>query len=184
MARTKQTARKQTGATAGKEPRKQVIGTKAARKSAPATNLPDGTKKPRARIRYSRRTLTKNYINREYRRMGRFDPHKVLSKPRLHELTKEILMDISGKDKLGQQRVPMGTTPEFRDAAGTYFSSIVQDMLTTAGRYLFSLRSKQGGYGPNTITPKVMGSLCKAQFENNIQCGGAMYNFGHGKSLK
>lgn len=43
MARTKQTARKQTGATAGKAPRKQVLGNKAARKSAPATG---GVKKP------------------------------------------------------------------------------------------------------------------------------------------
>ena len=34
MARTKQTARKQT-ATAGKAPRKQVVGTKAARKICP-----------------------------------------------------------------------------------------------------------------------------------------------------
>ena len=44
MARTKQTARKQTGATAGKAPRKQVLGNKAARKSAPATT--GGVKKP------------------------------------------------------------------------------------------------------------------------------------------
>lgn len=43
MARTKQTARKQTGGTAGKAPRKQVLGNKAARKSAPATG---GVKKP------------------------------------------------------------------------------------------------------------------------------------------
>jgi histone H3 len=44
MARTKQTARKQTTAnTAGKAPRKQMIGNKAARKSAPAAT---GVKKP------------------------------------------------------------------------------------------------------------------------------------------
>ena len=43
MARTKQTARKQTTGTAGKAPRKQVLGNKAARKSAPATS---GVKKP------------------------------------------------------------------------------------------------------------------------------------------
>jgi histone H3 len=43
MARTKQTARKQTGATAGKAPRKQVLGNAAHRKSAPATG---GVKKP------------------------------------------------------------------------------------------------------------------------------------------
>jgi len=43
MARTKQTARKQTTGTAGKAPRKQVLGNKAARKSAPATA---GVKKP------------------------------------------------------------------------------------------------------------------------------------------
>ena len=42
MARTKQTARKQATA-AGKAPRKQVIGSKAARKSAPAIG---GVKKP------------------------------------------------------------------------------------------------------------------------------------------
>ena len=42
MARTKQTARKQASA-AGKAPRKQVIGSKAARKSAPAIG---GVKKP------------------------------------------------------------------------------------------------------------------------------------------
>lgn len=41
MARTKQTARKQT--TSGKAPRKQVMGNKAARKSAPAIG---GVKKP------------------------------------------------------------------------------------------------------------------------------------------
>jgi len=43
MARTKQTARKQTTGTAGKAPRKQVLGNKAARFSAPATA---GVKKP------------------------------------------------------------------------------------------------------------------------------------------
>ena len=37
MARTKQTARKNTAGTAGKAPRKQLLGNKAARKSAPAT---------------------------------------------------------------------------------------------------------------------------------------------------
>ena len=42
MARTKQTARKQTGATAGKAPRKHVAP-KAARKTAPSTG---GIKKP------------------------------------------------------------------------------------------------------------------------------------------
>ena len=42
MARTKQTARKQASA-AGKAPRKQVIGSKAARESAPAIG---GVKKP------------------------------------------------------------------------------------------------------------------------------------------
>ena len=42
MARTKQTARKQT-TPAGKAPRKQVVGSKAARKSAPAVG---GVKKP------------------------------------------------------------------------------------------------------------------------------------------
>ena len=42
MARTKQTARKQASA-AGKAPRKQVIGSKSARKSAPAIG---GVKKP------------------------------------------------------------------------------------------------------------------------------------------
>jgi len=43
MARTKQTARKNTSATAGKAPRKQLLSSKAARKSAPATG---GIKKP------------------------------------------------------------------------------------------------------------------------------------------
>ncbi len=42
MARTKQTTRKQT-TPAGKAPRKQVVGSKAARKSAPAVG---GVKKP------------------------------------------------------------------------------------------------------------------------------------------
>ena len=42
MARTKQTARKQA-VPAGKAPRKQVLGNKAARKSAPAIG---GVKKP------------------------------------------------------------------------------------------------------------------------------------------
>ena len=42
MARTKQTARKQAS-PAGKAPRKQVVGSKAARKSAPAVG---GVKKP------------------------------------------------------------------------------------------------------------------------------------------
>jgi histone H3 len=56
MARTKQTARKQT-ATAGKAPRK-VIGTKAARKSAPATG---GMKKPH---RYKPGTVALREIRR------------------------------------------------------------------------------------------------------------------------
>lgn len=43
MARTKQTARNQTSGTAWKGPQKQVLGNKAARKSAPATS---GVKKP------------------------------------------------------------------------------------------------------------------------------------------
>ena len=43
MARTKQTARKNTANTGGKAPRKQLIGNKAARKSAPISG---GVKKP------------------------------------------------------------------------------------------------------------------------------------------
>jgi histone H3 len=43
MARTKQTARKHTGEHAGKAPKKQMLGNKAARKSAPAST---GIKKP------------------------------------------------------------------------------------------------------------------------------------------
>ncbi len=43
MARTKQTARKHTVGTSGKAPKKQFMGNKAARKSAPASG---GVKKP------------------------------------------------------------------------------------------------------------------------------------------
>ena len=58
MARTKQTARKHTGETAGKAPKKQMIGNKAARKSAPASI---GIKKPH---RYKPGTVALREIKR------------------------------------------------------------------------------------------------------------------------
>ena len=84
MARTKQTARKQASA-AGKAPRKQVIGSKAARKSAPAIG---GVKKPH---RYRPGTVALREIAQDFKTDLRFQSSAVLA---LQEASESYLVGL------------------------------------------------------------------------------------------
>ena len=84
MARTKQTARKQTG---GKAPRKQVLGNKAARKSAPATG---GVKKP---YRYKPGTVALREI-RKYQKSTELLIRKLPFQRLVREIAQEFKTDL------------------------------------------------------------------------------------------
>jgi histone H3 len=86
MARTKQTARKVT-ATAGKAPRKQAIGSKAARKSAPATG---GVKKPH---RYRPGTVALREI-RKYQKSTELLIRKLPFQRLVREIAQEFKSDL------------------------------------------------------------------------------------------
>ena len=88
MARTKQTARKQTGATAGKAPRKQVLGNKAARKSTPATT--GGVKKPH---RYRPGTVALREI-RKYQKSTELLIRKLPFQRLVREIAQEYKTDL------------------------------------------------------------------------------------------
>jgi len=90
MARTKQTARKSTG---GKAPRKQ-LGTKAARKSAPATG---GVKKPH---RFKPGTVAL----REIRKLQK-TYHLLIPKLSFGRLTREILNDHASGYRIQSQAI-------------------------------------------------------------------------------
>jgi histone H3 len=87
MARTKQTARKQTTGTSGKAPRKSIIGTKAARKSAPATN---GVKKPH---RYRPGTVALREI-RKYQKSTELLIRKLPFQRLVREISTEFKCDL------------------------------------------------------------------------------------------
>jgi len=87
MARTKQTARKNTGATAGKAPRKQLLGNKAARKSAPAQG---GVKKPH---RYKPGTVALREI-RKYQKSTELLIRKLPFQRLVREIAQEFKTDL------------------------------------------------------------------------------------------
>ena len=87
MARAKQTARKQTGATAGKAPRKQVTGSKAARMTAPATG---GVKKPH---RYRPGTVALREI-RKYQKSTELLIRKLPFQRLVREIAQEFKTDL------------------------------------------------------------------------------------------
>lgn len=87
MARTKQTARKQTRAVGRKAPRKQVIGNKAARKSAPASS---GVKKPH---RYRPRTVALREI-RKYQKSIELSIRKLPFQKLVREIATELKTDL------------------------------------------------------------------------------------------
>jgi len=84
MARTKQTARKQTG---GKAPKKQLIGTKAARKSAPQNG---GVKKPH---RYRPGTVALREI-RKYQKSTELLVRKLPFQRLVREIATEFKTDL------------------------------------------------------------------------------------------
>jgi len=86
MARTKQTARKNTG-TAGKAPRKQLVANKSARKSAPATG---GVKKPH---RYRPGTVALREI-RKYQKSTELLIRKLPFQRLVREVAQEFKTDL------------------------------------------------------------------------------------------
>ena len=86
MARTKQTARKNTG-TAGKAPRKQLVSNKSARKSAPATG---GVKKPH---RYRPGTVALREI-RKYQKSTELLIRKLPFQRLVREIAQEYKQDL------------------------------------------------------------------------------------------
>jgi len=86
MARTKQTARKNTG-TAGKAPRKQLVANKSARKSAPATG---GVKKPH---RYRPGTVALREI-RKYQKSTELLVRKLPFQRLVREIAQEFKTDL------------------------------------------------------------------------------------------
>ena len=87
MARTKQTARKNTSGTAGKAPRKQLLGNKAARKSAPASG---GVKKPH---RYKPGTVALREI-RKYQKSTELLIRKLPFQRLVREIAQEFKTDL------------------------------------------------------------------------------------------
>jgi len=86
MARTKQTARKNTG-TAGKAPRKQLVSNKSARKTAPATG---GVKKPH---RYRPGTVALREI-RKYQKSTELLIRKLPFQRLVREIAQEFKTDL------------------------------------------------------------------------------------------
>lgn len=86
MARTKQTARKNTG-TAGKAPRKQLVSNKSARKSAPANG---GVKKPH---RYRPGTVALREI-RKYQKSTELLIRKLPFQRLVREIAQEFKTDL------------------------------------------------------------------------------------------
>ena len=87
MARTKQTARKNTSGTAGKAPRKQLLGNKAARKSAPSSG---GVKKPH---RYKPGTVALREI-RKYQKSTELLIRKLPFQRLVREIAQEFKTDL------------------------------------------------------------------------------------------
>src|SRR3569623_1406231 len=108
MARTKQTARKNTG---GKAPRKQVPSTKAARKSAPATG---GIKKPH---RYRPGTVALREIRRYQK-----STELLLRKLPFQRLVREVAQDI--KHEL---RFQSSAVHALQEASEAYLVGLFED---------------------------------------------------------
>jgi len=87
MARTKQTARKNTNVTAGKAPRKQLLGNKADRKSTPASG---GVKKPH---RYKPGTVALRE-NRKYQKSTELLIRKLPFQRLVREIAQEFKTDL------------------------------------------------------------------------------------------
>lgn len=109
MARTKQTARKNTG-TAGKAPRKQ-LGNKAARKSAPATG---GVKKPH---RFKPGTVALREI-RKYQKSTDLLIRKLPFQRLIREIAQEFKTDL---------RFQSSAILALQEAAESYLVSLFED---------------------------------------------------------
>lgn len=110
MARTKQTARKHTGETAGKAPKKQ-IGNKAARKSAPASG---GIKKPH---RYKPGTVALREI-RKYQKTTELLIRKLPFQRLVREVSREYKADL---------RFQQSAVMAIQEAAEAYLVSLFED---------------------------------------------------------
>ena len=111
MARTKQTARKQTGPTAGKAPRKQVQSSKAARKSAPAHG---GIKKPH---RYRPGTVALREI-RKYQKSTELLIRKLPFQRLVREIAHEFKQEL---------RFQSSAVLALQEAAEAYLVSLFED---------------------------------------------------------
>ena len=109
MARTKQTARKNTG-TAGKAPRKQ-LGNKAARKSAPATG---GVKKPH---RFKPGTVALREI-RKYQKSTELLIRKLPFQRLIREIAQEFKTDL---------RFQSSAILALQEAAESYLVALFED---------------------------------------------------------
>ena len=111
MARTKQTARKHTGETAGKAPKKQMIGNKAARKSAPASG---GIKKPH---RYKPGTVALREIRR-YQKSTDLLIRKLPFQRLVREISREYKADL---------RFQSSAVLAIQEAAEAYLVGLFED---------------------------------------------------------
>ena len=110
MARTKQTARKNTTGTAGKAPRKQ-LGNKAARKSAPASG---GVKKPH---RFKPGTVALREI-RKYQKSTELLIRKLPFQRLIREIAQEFKTDL---------RFQSSAILALQEAAESYLVSLFED---------------------------------------------------------
>ena len=115
MARTKETARKSTG---GKAPRKHLLATKAARKSAPSA--PGGVKKPH-RFRPGTVAL------REIRRYQK-STELLIRKLPFQRLVREIAQDTaSSGGQVGELRFQSAAIMALQEASEAYMVGLFED---------------------------------------------------------